>query len=293
MNADSSAMDPRPLPPGWMTQWNERYRTWFYINTNVNPPASVWEHPSDMAEAGPVRVPVSRSSEIDLSTRGSVSGSAHANEVFDDDHAGVAVRRREDYDVVSDDFFGNLDGVAGHHLPLLRVEFEHHPSTLATHPPSMMRPFEPGATAGAHYCYVLDHPDLYELSPYQLVRVQQAAALYQQQQQQSSLQQQEPRGFLSTSISGSSPTTTTAIPRPVAPPAPHGHLSYPSIWPLAFQPQQHHPLDGGGSILSMHPLNRMDPVHSFNHAHLRHHHDSLTGQFVPRPFGGNFNGGGD
>jgi len=37
--------DPRPLPPGWVCQYDWNYRTWFYVNTNVNPPVSSWVHP--------------------------------------------------------------------------------------------------------------------------------------------------------------------------------------------------------------------------------------------------------
>ncbi|SCV71447.1 BQ2448_3035 [Microbotryum intermedium] len=53
MSGDPSAMDPRLLPPGWMTHPVKTiHRTWFYINTNVDPPASAWEHPADTTKAG-------------------------------------------------------------------------------------------------------------------------------------------------------------------------------------------------------------------------------------------------
>ncbi|KAJ3721140.1 hypothetical protein EV361DRAFT_883937 [Lentinula raphanica] len=37
--------DRRPLPPGWVTQYDSNYRTWFYVNTGVNPPVTTWTHP--------------------------------------------------------------------------------------------------------------------------------------------------------------------------------------------------------------------------------------------------------
>ncbi|KAI0676707.1 hypothetical protein C8Q78DRAFT_1073498 [Trametes maxima] len=37
--------DRRPLPPGWVEQWDNNYKTWFYVNTSENPPRSSWVHP--------------------------------------------------------------------------------------------------------------------------------------------------------------------------------------------------------------------------------------------------------
>ncbi|KAE9388115.1 hypothetical protein BT96DRAFT_981155 [Gymnopus androsaceus JB14] len=37
--------DGRPLPPGWITQYDNKYRAWFYVNTVANPPVTTWVHP--------------------------------------------------------------------------------------------------------------------------------------------------------------------------------------------------------------------------------------------------------
>ncbi|KAH9843787.1 uncharacterized protein C8Q71DRAFT_730047 [Rhodofomes roseus] len=37
--------DRRPLPPGWISQWDSNYNAWFYVNTQENPPRSSWVHP--------------------------------------------------------------------------------------------------------------------------------------------------------------------------------------------------------------------------------------------------------
>ncbi|KAJ3786851.1 hypothetical protein GGU10DRAFT_386291 [Lentinula aff. detonsa] len=37
--------DTRPLPPGWISQYDNNYRTWFYVNTTVNPPVTTWTNP--------------------------------------------------------------------------------------------------------------------------------------------------------------------------------------------------------------------------------------------------------
>ncbi|KZT62138.1 hypothetical protein CALCODRAFT_278193 [Calocera cornea HHB12733] len=37
--------DKRPLPPGWVTQYDPNYKTWFYVNTRAEPPPP----PRDMA----------------------------------------------------------------------------------------------------------------------------------------------------------------------------------------------------------------------------------------------------
>lgn len=39
--------DGRPLPPGFVTQFDPNYNAWFYINTNAGPPRSQWLHPAD------------------------------------------------------------------------------------------------------------------------------------------------------------------------------------------------------------------------------------------------------
>ncbi|PCH41545.1 hypothetical protein WOLCODRAFT_143636 [Wolfiporia cocos MD-104 SS10] len=37
--------DTRPLPPGWVAQYDNNYNAWFYVNTNEEPPRSSWVHP--------------------------------------------------------------------------------------------------------------------------------------------------------------------------------------------------------------------------------------------------------
>ncbi|KAF8666575.1 Protein transport protein SFT2 [Rhizoctonia solani] len=39
--------DQRQLPPGFVTQFDTTYNTWFYINTLASPPRSQWLHPAD------------------------------------------------------------------------------------------------------------------------------------------------------------------------------------------------------------------------------------------------------
>ncbi|KIO26810.1 hypothetical protein M407DRAFT_243553 [Tulasnella calospora MUT 4182] len=42
--------DLRPLPSGWIRQWDSRTENYFYVDTTANPPLSVWEHPEDLIE---------------------------------------------------------------------------------------------------------------------------------------------------------------------------------------------------------------------------------------------------
>ncbi|KAJ6510944.1 hypothetical protein C8R45DRAFT_1162186 [Mycena sanguinolenta] len=37
--------DARRLPPGWITQFDANYDTWFYVDTFVQPPVTTWTHP--------------------------------------------------------------------------------------------------------------------------------------------------------------------------------------------------------------------------------------------------------
>ncbi|EPQ59712.1 hypothetical protein GLOTRDRAFT_114321 [Gloeophyllum trabeum ATCC 11539] len=37
--------DRRPLPPGWIQQYDHKYKAWFYVNTQESPPRSSWVHP--------------------------------------------------------------------------------------------------------------------------------------------------------------------------------------------------------------------------------------------------------
>ncbi|KAI0761750.1 hypothetical protein BC629DRAFT_1597274 [Irpex lacteus] len=45
--------DARPLPPGWIQQYDRNYNTWFYVNTTTNPPQSSWTHPAGPAPPPP------------------------------------------------------------------------------------------------------------------------------------------------------------------------------------------------------------------------------------------------
>ncbi|KAF8156150.1 hypothetical protein BJ912DRAFT_1151972 [Pholiota molesta] len=37
--------DTRPLPEGWIAQYDQNYKTWFYVNTRATPPVTSWTHP--------------------------------------------------------------------------------------------------------------------------------------------------------------------------------------------------------------------------------------------------------
>ena len=37
----------RPLPSGWIRQWDSKERHHFYVDTAANPPRSIWHHPYD------------------------------------------------------------------------------------------------------------------------------------------------------------------------------------------------------------------------------------------------------
>ncbi|KIM28828.1 hypothetical protein M408DRAFT_8603 [Serendipita vermifera MAFF 305830] len=40
--------DTRPLPAGWITQFDTNYNAWFYVDTRAQPPRSEWKHPADL-----------------------------------------------------------------------------------------------------------------------------------------------------------------------------------------------------------------------------------------------------
>ncbi|GAA5834188.1 hypothetical protein JCM11251_000566 [Rhodosporidiobolus azoricus] len=42
--------DDRPLPAGWIQQWNEQHNAPYWVDTNANPPRSIWCHPLDDPE---------------------------------------------------------------------------------------------------------------------------------------------------------------------------------------------------------------------------------------------------
>jgi len=37
--------DNRPLPQGWVQQYDDEHKTWFYVNTFVSPSVTQWTHP--------------------------------------------------------------------------------------------------------------------------------------------------------------------------------------------------------------------------------------------------------
>ncbi|PVF94012.1 hypothetical protein CPB86DRAFT_789464, partial [Serendipita vermifera] len=39
--------DSRPLPPGWITDYDESYKAWYYVNTHDANPAATWTHPAE------------------------------------------------------------------------------------------------------------------------------------------------------------------------------------------------------------------------------------------------------
>ncbi|EJD55063.1 hypothetical protein AURDEDRAFT_178889 [Auricularia subglabra TFB-10046 SS5] len=42
--------DKRPLPEGWIRQFDSNNNAWFYVDTRANPPRSIWVHPLDDPE---------------------------------------------------------------------------------------------------------------------------------------------------------------------------------------------------------------------------------------------------
>lgn len=54
-SGQDSKGDDRPLPEGWVKQWDSNYNRHFYVDTKANPPRSIWVHPSD--ENGPSKQP--------------------------------------------------------------------------------------------------------------------------------------------------------------------------------------------------------------------------------------------
>lgn len=42
--------DKRPLPNGWIRQWDSSQNHHFYVDTNANPPRAIWTHPLDDPE---------------------------------------------------------------------------------------------------------------------------------------------------------------------------------------------------------------------------------------------------
>jgi len=43
----SAGDDSRPLPFGWVKEWDQTHNRWFYVDVRANPPRSTWDHPLD------------------------------------------------------------------------------------------------------------------------------------------------------------------------------------------------------------------------------------------------------
>jgi WW domain len=46
-SSSHSSSDDRPLPEGWIKQWDKSYGRYFYVDTKASPPRSIWVHPHD------------------------------------------------------------------------------------------------------------------------------------------------------------------------------------------------------------------------------------------------------
>ncbi|KAK2462281.1 hypothetical protein APHAL10511_005587 [Amanita phalloides] len=53
MSAPPQNPDTRPLPPGWVSQYDSNYRAWFYVNAVAQPPVTTWVHPLGPASQSP------------------------------------------------------------------------------------------------------------------------------------------------------------------------------------------------------------------------------------------------
>jgi len=51
--------DTRPLPAGWIEQYDPNYKTWFYVDTGARPPMSSWQHPATLVTSPPPYPPPS------------------------------------------------------------------------------------------------------------------------------------------------------------------------------------------------------------------------------------------
>jgi hypothetical protein len=49
--------DKRPLPAGWVTQYDRHSKKWFYVKTTEHPPLTSWQHPLDNAQPTPTPNP--------------------------------------------------------------------------------------------------------------------------------------------------------------------------------------------------------------------------------------------
>ncbi|CAG8493081.1 17857_t:CDS:2 [Cetraspora pellucida] len=43
-------MDSRPLPPGWVCQYDHNYKRYFFVDTTKQPPVSTWDDPRDASQ---------------------------------------------------------------------------------------------------------------------------------------------------------------------------------------------------------------------------------------------------
>ncbi|KAF8887736.1 hypothetical protein BD779DRAFT_1672560 [Infundibulicybe gibba] len=51
--------DFRPLPDGWIQDYNPAYNTWYYVDLRCNPPTSTYQHPLDLVYPSPHPHPTS------------------------------------------------------------------------------------------------------------------------------------------------------------------------------------------------------------------------------------------
>ncbi|CAG8519614.1 1957_t:CDS:2, partial [Racocetra persica] len=43
-------MDSRPLPPGWVSQYDHNYKRYYFVDTTKQPPVSTWDDPRDASQ---------------------------------------------------------------------------------------------------------------------------------------------------------------------------------------------------------------------------------------------------
>ncbi|KAG8988352.1 hypothetical protein FRB90_002804 [Tulasnella sp. 427] len=68
--------DNRPIPEGWIRQWDPNNQEYFFVDTRANPPRSIWDHPLDDAQYRKSRgLPVNRDSDSESTSSSSSSSS--------------------------------------------------------------------------------------------------------------------------------------------------------------------------------------------------------------------------
>jgi hypothetical protein len=50
--AQTENPDKRPVPPGWITKFDENYKVWYYVDTTKPGNVATWEHPADNKTSG-------------------------------------------------------------------------------------------------------------------------------------------------------------------------------------------------------------------------------------------------